>query len=306
VKKIYLILIALALLAAMTLPTGSVFAAPTDPHAGSFVNAGDVPPGSKLVLNITYKVTNDEDSGNFSYWALDNYNESVQVWQTPDGSFYSIAKYSGKWQTFTGALSPGTGVAQASDATGTFEGGQVRTFTGTLNPTPAYSTKGNIGTFDFKGTKADVLANGGNVTPFIWKDTYFIGASGYTYLGWGWTYHYKSQTWNNFDSGTTGDIVMPFTGTWILDVLSGSYVHDMFISTQSPTGAITGTGGYPVTGPPYTPGYDWTLVGQITGTDVTFTVTYSNGYTATLIGKVGLDGNMSGTLPLNWTATRVP
>jgi hypothetical protein len=61
-----------------------------------------------------------------------------------------------------------------------------------------------------------------------------------------------------------------------------------------------------VTGPPYTPGYDWTLVGQITGTDVTFTVTYSNGYTATLIGKVGLDGNMSGTLPLNWTATRVP
>ncbi len=100
------------------------------------------------------------------------------------------------------------------------------------------------------------------------------------------------------------------TGNWILYVNDDTYIHDMFISTQSPGGAITGTGGYPWSGPPYEPGYDWTLVGQITGTDVTFTVTYSNGYTATVTGTIGPDGNMSGDAGTggvtNWRAVRVP
>ena len=67
------------------------FAAPTHPTFGSFVNSGNVPSGSILVLDITHKVTNDEDSGNVGYWALDNYNKHVQVWQAPDGTFYAVA-----------------------------------------------------------------------------------------------------------------------------------------------------------------------------------------------------------------------
>jgi len=81
-KRIYLVLIALVLLAAMVVPAGSVFAA-------------DNPPG-KLVLNITYKITNDEDSGNVGYWALENYNRHIQVWQLLDGSFYAKGDYEGK------------------------------------------------------------------------------------------------------------------------------------------------------------------------------------------------------------------
>jgi hypothetical protein len=96
------------------------------------------------------------------------------------------------------------------------------------------------------------------------------------------------------------------TGTWLLDVNNGRYMHDMFIQ-ESCTGALTGTGGYPAGGP-YQVGYDWTLTGQVTGDSVTMTITYTNGYTTTLTGTV-LDCNtMSGTGDAGvttWIATRV-
>lgn len=188
---------------------GQVLARPTQPTFGSFVNASGVPVGSILVLNITHKVTNDEDSGNVGYWALSNYNKHVQVWQAPDGTFYVIARYEGKWQTFAGALSPGAGVTESTDASGTFEGGYVATF----NAASFTSAFGNIGTIDYGGTKADVLlgtygaGQTGPTTPFSYLSTYFTGASNFAYVSWGWTYHYRSQTWNNFSYGTTGDIV---------------------------------------------------------------------------------------------------
>ena len=120
-------LVAVVLLAGMALPTASALAAPADP--GSFLNESGVPAGSVLCLNVTYKITNDEDSGNVGYWALDNYNKSVKVWQVPDGSFYAVAKYEGKWNTVAGALSPGAGTAFTQDGSGTFHGGYIATFT---------------------------------------------------------------------------------------------------------------------------------------------------------------------------------
>ena len=201
----------LAVVAATVLaPVGTAFAQPTHPTAGSFVNAGGVPPGSVLVLNITHKVTNDEDSGNVGYWALDNYNKHVQIWQIPDGTFYVVARYSGTWMTFAGALSPGAGVPQSKDGRGTFDGGYTATFTAT-GFTSAF---GNIGKFDYGGTKADVLlgtygaGQTGPTSPFSFLSAYFTGVSGFTYINWGWSYRYRSQTWNNFDYGTTGDIVL--------------------------------------------------------------------------------------------------
>lgn len=100
------------------------------------------------------------------------------------------------------------------------------------------------------------------------------------------------------------------TGTWLLDVNEGSYMHDMFIVTQDPSGALTGTGGYPLTGPPYDPGFDWELSGQLTGNSVTLNITYTGGYTTKLTGTVAPDWNSmggSGTSSVTtWVATRLP
>ncbi|HMK15681.1 MAG TPA: hypothetical protein VK450_02045, partial [Methanomicrobiales archaeon] len=117
----------------LILAVGTAYAAPgasSALHAGTFVNAGGVPEGGVQVLDIIFKVTNDEDGGFVGYWALDDYNKHVQVWQVPDGSFYAVVRYEGKWTTFANALSPMVGATEGSDAKGTFQGGYIATFTG--------------------------------------------------------------------------------------------------------------------------------------------------------------------------------
>ena len=85
----------------------------------------------------------------------------------------------------------------------------------------------------------------------------------------------------------------------------------MFL-TETTSGILTGTGGYPAgSGPVYSYPYNWTLVGQQTGNAVTMTISYQNGYTATISGTVdSLWNNMNGGAGTggvsNWTATRVP
>ncbi len=193
-------------------PVGMVNAMPTHKVlAGPFLNNGGVPVGSVLILNINFKVTNDEDSGFSGYWALDNYNKHVQVWQVPDGSFYAIVRYEGNFNTFSGALSPQNGATESKDATGHLSGGYIATFTGTFFPT--LPTKGNIGGFDFGGTKADIIlgtyGNGqlGPTTPFSYLSSYFTGVGSFNETPWGWTYQYEDQVWNNFSTGSSGDIV---------------------------------------------------------------------------------------------------
>lgn len=100
------------------------------------------------------------------------------------------------------------------------------------------------------------------------------------------------------------------TGPWLLSVNGGAYLHDMFVITQDETGALSGTGGYPSTGPPYYTGYDWTLTGHITGTTVAMTITYANYYVATISGPIASDWNsMSGGAGTggvtDWSATRI-
>jgi len=187
-------------------------------------NDGGAPHGGVLVLNIEHKVVNDEDSGMVGYWALDNYNKQVKVWKLLDGTFYAKASYEGKWQTFAGARSPGLGVVQSKDASGEFKGGYTATFKGTFTP-GTHKTHGDIGKFDYGGTKADILKGKydpdgildtlifaddqtGPTTPFSFLSTYFTGVSGFTQPHWGWTYKYKNQKWVNFDVATTGDIVV--------------------------------------------------------------------------------------------------
>lgn len=208
-KKIFAIFSTIAVL--LTTGATSAFAAPNHPNFGSFLNDGGVPAGSQQVLNVVYKVTNDEDSGFFGYWALDNYTKHVQVWQTPDQSFYAVVRYDGKWQTFAGALSPENGKTEGSNATGTMQGGYTATFTADS----CIPTHGNIGSYDLGGTKADILLGTygagqvGNTNSFDWLSTYCTNAANFTQPQWGWTYKYKDQIWNNFYNGSSGDILIP-------------------------------------------------------------------------------------------------
>ncbi len=94
-------------------------------------------------------------------------------------------------------------------------------------------------------------------------------------------------------------------GTW---TVMGSYTHDI-TATIGPDGSFTGIGGYPSGAYPYTsPGQTPEAIagGQITGNTITFTTTYAGpydpGYTATVIGTIGVDGSITGNVPWLWSA----
>ena len=208
-KRLIVIGSIIAVFASLFVGSSAVLAQPLHPNIGGLGGAGVLPAGAKLRINIVYNVRNDEDSGNVGYWALDSYLKTVQVWMTPSNGCYAIATYVGQWQTVAGAKSPGAGAKEGRDASGVFLGGYIATFTCT-SCTP---TKGYVGSFDFGGTRADILkgtyGNGqtGAPHPFDYLATYFTGVSGFTYVNWGWTYFYRNQTWRNLSSGTSGDIV---------------------------------------------------------------------------------------------------
>jgi hypothetical protein len=217
-KSLGLLFVLVTVVITLLIPGGAALAKPehhTDHHF-PFPNNGDVPKGSKLVLNTVIKITNDEDSGMVGYWALDSYVKTVQVWKTPEGTYYADVKYVGTWQTFKGALSPEKGVLQAKDGTGMMNGGYTATFTaaGVVQTFGSFGNFGNFKSYDFGGTKADVLlgtyaaGQTGSTAPVSWLSTFFTGADNFEYIHWGWTYRYWNQTWNNFDTGSTGDIVI--------------------------------------------------------------------------------------------------
>ena len=177
----------------------------------SFLNTSAPAPGSTQVLGITFKVVNDEDSGVFGYWALDTINRAVSVWQQPDGSFFVIATYSGKFTTFADAVSPNDlGMPERANASGTFQGGYVATFS-----SPVFSTAfGSAGAFDFGGTQTDILKGVyatqlGPTTAFSYLDHYFPGWNTNSFIEspWGWVYHYHGQTWCDTSGGITGNIL---------------------------------------------------------------------------------------------------
>ena len=219
--------LALALTLISLFAVGQVFAGPHQPVPQAALRAASnsvavpvVPPGlpagSTLVLDIRLQVTNDEDSGFFGYWALLNYTKDVLVWQVPAGTFYAEVRYEGTWKTFKNAVSPGLGMTQERDGSGPMKGGYVATFAGTFNP-GTQKVKGSIGTYDFAGTKADILlgtyGNGqaGPTIPFSVLSAYFPGYTNFAYQSWGWMYNCKdekmNETWFNFDRASIGDIL---------------------------------------------------------------------------------------------------
>ena len=156
----------------------------------------------KLVMNITYKVLNNPDSGVAgNYWALDEMNRHVQVWQTGPTSYRAVVSDEGKFTTFVGTTSPGGTGTIASEVTGTLHGGYDATFDA---PAVVDAKNGNLGTIDYEGDSS------GNTPGYVsWLDTYFPGYSAFTQDPWGWTYHYQNQVWVNSSAGNSGDIVVP-------------------------------------------------------------------------------------------------
>ena len=196
-----------ALLAAALIIPAAVAAAPPTPgqNWGKSVNASAC--SGTLIINVTLSVTNDADSGLASYWAYDNYQRQVQVWQTAPGSFCVVSRYEGQFTTVAGLSPAGTATTTiAAGHMGTMTGGYQYTFDGVLNASPVYATAGNIGTFNYgwDGTQTGA----GSLTLFSWMSTYFSSTTNWTYNFWGWVYQGGScGTWYNNSLGTSsGDI----------------------------------------------------------------------------------------------------
>jgi hypothetical protein len=182
-------------------------------------------PNGTVILNVNWKVKNDEDSGLSGYWALDYYVTNLKVWRLTNGNFYVLKTYKGVFETPQGAVSPGNdAVAQNTSVYGTIVGGYNGTFSATFSP-GVHPTSGYIGIKDYGGTLSDVLkgtyGNGqtGDSHVFDWETVYFTGFTAINFQAqWGWKYVLNSQfnvngetdnTWCNYFSGTTGDITYP-------------------------------------------------------------------------------------------------
>jgi len=185
--------------------------------------------GNSKILDVTYTILNDEDSGFTGYWGLDHITEHLTVWKLADGSFYALKTYDGIFVAPTGGLSPGAGLPQVESAFGDMTGGYVATFTAdTFSPT--LPTSGNIVVphNNFGGTMTDVLKGsygngqtGDSGTEFDWLGAYFTSTTGFADFAqphWGWSYtldkELQSNTsvnqWCNYntsDGGSSGDIL---------------------------------------------------------------------------------------------------
>ena len=183
----------------------TAFAAPNTLNWGTEVNPGECDKVGSPVVNVTQKVVNDVDSGEGgNYWAFDNFNRHIQVWESStQGEYCTEVKYTGQFDAQAGQTSPGAGGTLDGDEDGTVEGGYRATIAGTLKSSPSWKTRGSIGSFDYD---CDLSANcPGYVN---WADQYFDSGYGFSYDWWGWIYHAGNNgSWVNSSDGNSGDII---------------------------------------------------------------------------------------------------
>lgn len=186
-------------LAASSAPAPVIPAQCTTPSMGGIASGWVASP----IVNAKMTVKNDEDAGNAGYWALDHYVKSFIIWENVDSTpntFCAEVQYKGTWTTFAGALSPAFGVVQPANGHGTMTEAYVALFTGTFLGNYCKTTRhitcvgnysrapliGNIGTFNYGGTQADILlpysAQQGPTTYTSIYNLYFSGHAGFTYL----------------------------------------------------------------------------------------------------------------------------
>ncbi|HEU4967234.1 MAG TPA: hypothetical protein VFT53_07250 [Candidatus Saccharimonadales bacterium] len=166
-------------------------AAPTTPTS---YTPGDC--GGKQIVNVTYQLTNDTDSGFFGNWATDSLMRSVKVFDLGSGTYCATINDTGSFVT-SGPNSPQNGTPLAAGINGVINGGYVtNVFTATLSGTSPYATHGNLGTFDATAAHPSFLSYFDNASAINW-----------TQPTWGWTYHTaRNGNWVNASSGNFGDI----------------------------------------------------------------------------------------------------
>ncbi|MBI5127734.1 hypothetical protein HZA76_04745 [Candidatus Roizmanbacteria bacterium] len=158
----------------------------------------------KPLVNVTYKVQNTVDSGEGgNYWAYDNLNRHIQLWQTGESTYCAVVKFEGKYNTIAGT-SPGNTGTVPDDLKGSFQGGYKAIITGSFLSSPLWKTNGNLGTIDYQ---CDASANCPGAVD--WVEQYFNHDSntGFSQPWWGWIYHGGHHgTWINSSDGNLGDI----------------------------------------------------------------------------------------------------
>jgi hypothetical protein len=154
------------------------------------------------VINVTQKVLNTVDSGEGgNYWAFDNLSRQIKVYKQSDNTFCALVDYEGQFDSQPGQQSPGNTGKLTGKEDGTFKGGYRATIIGAMKENPDFSTKGNIGTVDYR-----CEINGICPGAFNWVDIYFTEPI-FSYEWWGWEYKYKNLKWVNSSDGNSGDII---------------------------------------------------------------------------------------------------
>ncbi len=195
------IAIGAAIFVAAAVPT---FAKTSHTNVGKEVNASACNQSLPPVVNITYSVINDADSGTLgNVWANDNYIKTVQVWPQGNGTFCAVVRYEGQFVTYAGS-SPGaaydTGGTVGAGVQGTLTGGYTATFTGTL--ADGLQTTGDLGLKDYACGQSYTCPG-----LYDWLSIYFPNNAGFTDSYWGWNYQTGNNgSWVNAISGNNGDI----------------------------------------------------------------------------------------------------
>jgi hypothetical protein len=155
----------------------------------------------KLVLNVTYRVENDVDTGmRGNNWAFDTYKRTVRVWRKAPGKFCSASTYNGEFTSIEG-WSPAGKVQLPAGIRGTFSGSSVTTFRGNFAPRGA-PLRGFLGVKDFACTSADVKGQCSGT--YDWLREYFTGIAAFRYTRYSFTYHATENgkgTWRDYLAG---------------------------------------------------------------------------------------------------------
>lgn len=163
-------------------------------YGGTQTNANQCGAGEQVV-NVTYTLTNDYDSGVGipQGWANDTINRHLQVWQVGADSYCAVVSDEGSFVTLGGTTGPaGTGTLSAG-ITGRMSGGyRTSVFAGTLNSNPVYASGGQLGSFDLQCQDA-YTCPGAHPT----VSSYVTGWDG-SLAWWGWQYKTaQNGTWTN-------------------------------------------------------------------------------------------------------------
>jgi hypothetical protein len=155
----------------------------------------------KLVLNVTYRVENDVDTGmRGNNWAFDSYQRAVHVWRKAPGRFCSASSYNGEFTSIEG-WSPAGKVQLPAGIRGSLKGSSVTTFRGSFAPGGA-PVRGFLGVKDFACSSADVKGQCSGT--FDWLREYFTGIAAFRYTRYSFTYHATENgkgTWRDYLAG---------------------------------------------------------------------------------------------------------